>query len=56
MTAFDLPGILASKKRYRSKLAALPYEEKLRLLEAMRKRHQEFIAAREQNKLKSNQR
>ena len=49
VTTFDLREILASKKRFRSQLANLPFEEKLRLLEAMRDRHLAFVAAREQN-------
>ena len=48
MTTFDLSEILASKKRFRSQLANLPFEEKFRLLEAMRERHLAFVAAREQ--------
>ena len=48
VTTFDLSEILASKKRFRSQLANLPFEEKFRLLEAMRERHLAFVAAREQ--------
>lgn len=33
---FDLPSILASKRAYRSRLAAQPVAEKLRLLDALR--------------------
>ncbi len=53
VTTFELREILASKKQFRSKLAALPYEEKLRLLEEMRERHLAFVAARERNTPKS---
>jgi len=35
---FDLEKILASKRDYRRRLAALPIVEKLRLLDAMRER------------------
>lgn len=35
---FDLPTILASKQAYRSRLAAQPIAEKLRLLDALRER------------------
>jgi len=35
---FDLKKIEASKRAYRLKLAALPYAEKLRILDRMRER------------------
>lgn len=35
---FDLSDILASKRAHRSRLAALPIGEKLRLLDALRER------------------
>jgi hypothetical protein len=35
---FDLEKITESKERYRRKLAALPFGEKLRILDRMRKR------------------
>jgi hypothetical protein len=53
VTTFDLREILASKKRFRSQLADLPFEEKLRLLEAMRDRHLAFAAVRDQDRSSS---
>lgn len=35
---FDLSAILASKRAYRARLAALPIAEKLRMLDALRER------------------
>jgi hypothetical protein len=35
---FDIDRITASKEARRRRLAALPYQEKLRLLDAMRRR------------------
>lgn len=50
MTSFELEAVLASKKRMRSKLASLPFAEKLRLLEAMRERHLAIAAGRESSR------
>ena len=36
---FDLQRIFESKRQFRRELAALPIEEKLRLLDALRERH-----------------
>lgn len=39
---FDLEKMVRSKDAYRKKLAALPFEEKLLILEAMREREIEI--------------
>lgn len=39
---FDLEKMVKSKDAYRNKLAALPFEEKLQILEAMRNREMEI--------------
>ena len=36
---FDLKKIFESKRQFRRELAALPIQEKLRLLDALRERH-----------------
>lgn len=41
----DIAKILESKRRYRAKLAALPIEEKLRMLDALRERQLEIKKA-----------
>ncbi|MBL8809507.1 MAG: hypothetical protein JNM43_04955 [Planctomycetaceae bacterium] len=46
MTSWEMKAVLDSKKKMRTRLAALPYAEKLRLLEAMRERHLSISAAR----------
>ena len=43
---FDMSDILRSKQEYRLKLAALPIEEKLRLLDQLRERHLTIAASR----------
>jgi hypothetical protein len=50
MTSFELKAVLESKKRMRTKLASLPFAEKLRLLEAMRERHLAIAAGRESSR------
>jgi hypothetical protein len=50
---FDLQKIIESKKAMRKKLAALPIEEKLRMLDLLRERTLAIRAARDQGKLKS---
>jgi hypothetical protein len=39
---FDLSKILESKREYRGRLADLPIEEKLRILDALREREMEI--------------
>lgn len=43
---FDMDRITASKEARRRRLAALPYEEKLRLLDAMRQRDSDLGKAK----------
>ncbi|MBL8814360.1 MAG: hypothetical protein JNM43_29600 [Planctomycetaceae bacterium] len=45
MTSWESKAVLDSKKKLRTRLATLPYAEKLRLLEAMRERHRAISAA-----------
>ncbi len=42
----EMQKIIASKKAYRQRLAALPIAEKLRLLEILRDRQLEIVAMR----------
>ncbi len=43
---FDLQRIFESKRQFRRELAALPIEEKLRLLDALRERHLTLVKHR----------
>lgn len=43
---FDLQRIIESKRAYRQKLAKLPIEEKMRMLEILRERLLQIKAAR----------
>jgi len=47
---FEIDKIVASKERYRRKLAALPIGEKLRLLDRLREREVALRAARQVQK------